>query len=201
MPNIKETNIDKDLLENETFSDALDSLVLNEKEVKNQRINSPLQELSVSDLEYSMLIRQKYGLIKGDHVEMAEEISSVREEWGILIITLDKICKKILDDLIMGRGGCVEEGHSLLKPFISLLEVILVHRFKKNQQELWGSIQKCIEKMNNRDDRESLASVIENVKGFSLLRTGMAKTRIWLRLSLMNKSIPAFIHQMGTSIK
>jgi hypothetical protein len=201
MPRIVETNMDKELSENETFSDALDNLVLAEKDIKNQRINSPLQELSASDLEYSMLIRQRYGLVKGDLIELKEGIVSNGEEWSILLTNLDKICKRILDDLIMGRGGCVEEGHVLLMPILSLLEVILLHRFKKNQHELWGSIQKSTDKIEDRDEKELLSSVIENVKAFTLLRTGMAKMRVWIRLSLMNKSFPTFINHLGANFR
>src|SRR5258708_5537157 len=133
MPNAYDTNIDNEVNVGETFSDALDNLISADKGSKNQRINSPLQELSVSDLEYSILVRQKYGLIEEADFGNKEELTSSGEEWATLIIILEKISKKFLDDLVMGRGGCVEEGHALLKPFLALLEVILVHRIRKNQ--------------------------------------------------------------------
>src|SRR5437763_7481676 len=103
MPNVNDTNIDQDSNLQETFSDALDDLISVNKDTRNQRIISPLQELSASDLEYSMIVRQKYGLVE-DELEKNEELAPNGEEWETLIKTLEKIRRRFLDDLIVGKG-------------------------------------------------------------------------------------------------
>ena len=195
----EETNICDNSGE-ENFADALDGLIDTEEDVSTRkRINSPLQELSSSDLEYSIKVRQKYGLAESktnpDQIKDRSE-----DEAEVIIGTVEKLARRLMDDLLMGRGGCVEEGHVLLQPFLAVLELALCHRFKKNVHELWKIIS--LIKVDSDDlVAHSIQSNVDNVRGFTLLRTGLSKLRAWLRLALMSKTCAVCLSNLKTKVR
>lgn len=187
----------------ETFTDALDCLIDDVEDAHiGKRINSPLQELSSSDLEYSIKVRQKYGLTEPNGYN---ETSTDRMEGEdeVIVGTLEKLARRLMDDLIMGRGGSVEEGHVLLKPFLSILELTLCHRYRKSVHDLWHQVSMI--KPQNLEDADmswmNVQSNVDNVRGFTLLRTGLAKLRAWLRLALMNKTLVICLNALRPKIR
>lgn len=200
----EETNtLTKNLLgqsSEENFEDALDCLIDEEENVEHtgKRINSPLQELSSSDLEYSIKVRQKYGLAEPDRYNDFPG-GRVEGEDEVIVGTLEKLARRLMDDLIMGRGGSVEEGHVLLNPFLATLELSLCHRYGKSIHDLWHQVS-ALKPEDGDMVWRNVQSNVDNVRGFTLLRTGLAKLRAWLRLALMNKTLVVCLNALRPKI-
>jgi hypothetical protein len=165
--------------------------------VEKHRLSSPLQELSTSDLENSAEIRQRYGLSE-DKVRQDEEGDMCKDEADAIWRAIEQLSKGFMDDLVNGVCSSVEEDYPLLKPFLTLLEFSFIHRLeqKRTMNDIWGAflnnkrfMEAAARKTASPELTSSIKAGLDNVKGFTLLRTGFAKVRAWLRLSLMSKSL------------
>lgn len=199
----EETNIRTELSGEETFADALDCLIETENSDtingEGVRINSPLQELSSSDLEYSIKVRQKYGLAEPSSYNQLRS-SATKDEAEVIIGTFEKLARKLMDDLIMGRSGSVEEGHVLLRPFLAILELALCHKYRRSVHDIWHNVT-SIKPETEDSVMLNVQSNIENVKGFTLLRTGLAKLQAWIRLALMNKTLAICLGALKSKVR
>lgn len=179
-------------------SDPLDDVI-----AEGQRINSPLQELSTSDLENSMEVREKYGLLdtsKGSS-------NDIQADSFKLYRLLETVARRFMDDLVSGKGGVVEDSDDNLKTFVSALDFAFAHGLKTSKaiNDVWSScinsksfLEIMAKQTRSPDIISNAKSCIDNVKGFSLLRTGLPKLRAWIRLSLMNKTFgPALRGLLG----